>query len=82
MDFAVPDAAARLLLIEAKATRTPRPEDAEAIHRLGRALGGRAVRGLLVHRGTGAERALRPGTEAVSLPMLRVIPSRGGAGSR
>ncbi len=74
VDFVVPETVARLLLIEAKATRTPRPEDGEPIARLGRAVGKRTVRGLVVHRGTGRQAALRPGTEAVSLTALRLHP--------
>jgi len=72
VDFVVPEGAARLLLVEAKATRTPRPADAEPIARLGRSIAGRAVRGIVVHRGSGAHRALRPGTEAIPLVDLRV----------
>ncbi len=72
VDFVVPETAARLLLIEAKATRTPRPEDAEPIARLGRAVGERTVRGLVVHRGAGRETALRPGTAAMPLAELRL----------
>jgi len=72
VDFVVPEAATRLLLIEAKATRTPRPEDAEPIVRLGRAVGRRTVRGLVVHRGAESQPALRPGAEAVPLAELRL----------
>jgi predicted AAA+ superfamily ATPase len=72
VDFVVPETAARLLLIEAKATRTPRPEHADPIARLGRAVGPRTARGLVVHRGAGRERALRPGVEAVPLDALRI----------
>jgi hypothetical protein len=70
VDFVVPLTAARLLLVEAKATRTPRPEDGEPIARLGRALGRRTAEGLVVHRGAGGVPALRPGLEAVSLGEL------------
>jgi hypothetical protein len=76
VDFVIPETAARILLVEAKATRTPRPDDAEPILRLGRAMGGRVFRGLVVHRGTEGQPALRPGAEAVSLSELRVVRPR------
>lgn len=72
VDFVIPETATRLLLVEAKATRTPRPEDAEPISRLGRAVGRHEVRGLVVHRGTESQPALRPGAAAVPLAELRV----------
>lgn len=76
VDFVVPETAARLVLVEAKATRTPRPEDARAIDRLARAMGDRKARGLVVHRGTGGSSALRPGTEAIPLASLRLHAER------
>jgi uncharacterized protein len=76
VDFVVPETAARLLLVEAKATRTPTPSDGEPIVRLGRAVGGRATRGLVVHRGDRGQTALRSGVEAVSLVELFAGSSR------
>lgn len=73
VDFVVPETAARLLLVEAKATRSPRPGDGEPIARLGRAMGRRSVRGLVVHRGAGGLSALRPGIEALSLAELAAL---------
>ena len=72
VDFVVPETAARLTLIEAKATRTPRPSDAEPIRRLGRAVGSRSVRGIVVHRGTDEQPALLLGTTAVPITKLRL----------
>jgi len=73
VDFVVPETAARLLLVEAKATKSPRPGDGEPIARLGRAMGRRSVRGLVVHRGAGGLSALRPGIEALSLAELAAV---------
>lgn len=71
VDFLVPDGGATLL-VEAKATRSPRPADGEPIARLVRAMGARPVRGLVVHRGPAGEPALRPGVEAVALSELQL----------
>jgi predicted AAA+ superfamily ATPase len=73
VDFVVPRTAARLTLIEAKATRTPRPSDAEPIRRLGRSMGSRTIRGLVVHRGADEQPALLPGTAAVPLGSMRLL---------
>ena len=81
VDFVYPETAERLVLVEAKATRTPRPEHALPIARLRSAMGPRrAVRGLVVHRGTETEPALAPGAAAVPLNELRVVAQ--GRGSR
>lgn len=59
----------RLLLIEAKATRTPMPGDARNLARLAAALGpGAAARAVVVHDDTkeyAAPMALCPGVRAV-----------------
>jgi len=73
VDFVVPETAARLLLVEAKATKSPRPGDGEPIARLSRSMGRRSVRGLVVHRGAGGLSALRPGIEALSLAELAAV---------
>lgn len=69
VDFVVDDGARRLLLLEAKATRTPMPDDARALARLIAAMGPRVEsRAAVVHADT-AERAapapLCPGVRAV-----------------
>jgi predicted AAA+ superfamily ATPase len=76
VDFVVPQTATRLLLIEAKATRTPRPGDAAAIGRLVRATGSKTMQGLVVHRGDGDQSALVPGTSAVPIAKLCVVRNR------
>lgn len=82
IDFVVPETADRLLLVEAKATRSPRPADGEPIARLGRAAGRQAVRGVVVHRGAGGLSALRPGIEALSLAELAATVAGRGNGPR
>jgi hypothetical protein len=67
VDFVVPLRGGGLLLAEAKASRTPRPADAEPALRLQRALGRRAVTCAVVHRGSGAQPALRKGATALSI---------------
>ncbi len=53
VDFVVEEGAGRLLLIEAKATRTPRPEDAHSITRLMKSMEPRVVsRAAVVHADT------------------------------
>ena len=70
VDFVVPGKAGALFLVEAKASRTVRPTMADAVVRLSRAIRGRRVRGLVVHRGGMAgtdATALRPGVKALPL---------------
>lgn len=71
VDFVVPVRGRELLLLEAKASRTVRPEMAESLVRLSRAVRGRKPQGVLVFRGSqaGSETtALRPGVRALALP--------------
>jgi predicted AAA+ superfamily ATPase len=69
VDFVVDEGARRLLLIEAKATRTPMPDDARSLVRLMAAMGPRLVsRAALVHADTAEHAApmpLCPGVRAV-----------------
>jgi predicted AAA+ superfamily ATPase len=70
VDFVVPVRGRQLLLLEAKASRTVRPEMAESLVRLSRAVRGRKPEGVLVFRGSqaGSETtALRPGVRALPL---------------
>ena len=70
VDFVVPLRSDRLLLLEAKASRTVRPDMAEGLARLSRAVRGRRPEGVLVYRGAGAgseTTALRPGLRALPL---------------
>jgi hypothetical protein len=70
VDFVVPARGRKLLLLEAKATRTVRPEMAEGLVRLSRAVRGRKPEGVLVFRGSeagSATTALRPGVRALAL---------------
>jgi uncharacterized protein len=70
VDFVVPVRGRKLLLLEAKASRTVKPEMAESLARLSGAVRGRKPEGVLVFRGSeagSATRALRPGVRALSL---------------
>jgi predicted AAA+ superfamily ATPase len=70
VDFVVPVRGRELLLLEAKASRTVRPEMAESLVRLSRAVRGRKPQGVLVFRGSqagSATTALRPGVRALPL---------------
>lgn len=62
VDFIVDTGDRRLLLIEAKATRTPMPDDARSLVRLGRGIARHSVTSFLVHA-PGASRAV---TTAIS----------------
>ena len=76
VDFIVPAKEGKIVLVEAKATRTVRPELARGLATLGSAAGAKRSSPLisfLVHRGSAAgltTNALRPGVRAVSLPQL------------
>jgi predicted AAA+ superfamily ATPase len=70
VDFVVPVRGRKLLLLEAKASRTVRPEMAESLARLSRAVRTRKPQGVLVFRGVEAgspTTALRPGVQALPL---------------
>jgi predicted AAA+ superfamily ATPase len=76
VDFLVDLGDRRLALVEAKASRTPRPEDARAILRLDRAVEGYDVTRFVVHRaakGGAAFDALAPGVRAVSVDRVGEI---------
>ncbi len=73
VDFVIPHGPGELLLVEAKATRTPRPAMAHPMQRLAASISGYQTRSLLVHAGTGsspAGTALSPGSVALTLPEL------------
>ena len=76
VDFVVPVREGKFVLVEAKATRTVRPELARGLATLAAAAESTAAgrsRAFLVHRGPEAglsTRALRPGVRAVTLPDL------------
>jgi hypothetical protein len=77
VDFVVDEGNRRLLLIEAKATRTPMPDDGRSLTRLATAIGSSAVtRSVVVHAGT-ADRAapipLCPGVRAVGWRALHAL---------
>jgi predicted AAA+ superfamily ATPase len=70
VDFVVPARGRKLLLLEAKASRTVRPEMADGLVRLSNAVRGWTPEGVLVFRGPEAgspTSALRPGVRALSL---------------
>lgn len=73
VDFIVPRARARLVLIEAKASKTVTPAMARSVGRLAVAITGYRSSSFVVHGGAerhAAGRALSPGVEAVTLPEL------------
>jgi hypothetical protein len=73
VDFVVDEGNRRLTLIEAKATRTPRPDDARSLARLARAIPGYAVSSFLIHTRPpphAAPAALAPGIRAVGVTRL------------
>ena len=77
VDFVVDEGNRRLLLIEAKATRTPMPDDGRSLTRLATAMGNSAMtRAVVVHAGT-ADRAapmpLCPGVRAVGWRALHAL---------
>jgi predicted AAA+ superfamily ATPase len=76
VDLVVPTGHRKLLLIEAKASRTVRPGDAEPLVRLSRAVARYSVERLVVHRpgpSTAAGEALRPGVRAIGVEALAVL---------
>jgi predicted AAA+ superfamily ATPase len=83
VDFVVPAGPGKLALIEAKASRTVRPADAERLLRLSRAVSGYRVSRSVVHRSPSTpsvSAALAPGVRAATvaeLPVLVGLASRG-----
>ncbi len=76
VDFVVDEGDRRLLLIEAKATRTPMPDDARSLLRLAAAMKRRASQAAVVHAGT-AEHAepmpLCPGVRAAGWRAMHTL---------
>ena len=73
VDFVVPTGEGSVALVEAKATRTVRPELARSLETLRAAAGPEHSASYVVHRGAKAgleSRALRPGVKALPLPEL------------
>jgi predicted AAA+ superfamily ATPase len=72
VDFVVPRGGGRLALVEAKATRTAMPVDADPMMRLARAMPKRDVDAFVVHRRRADDPApsLRPGVRAVGIGEL------------
>jgi predicted AAA+ superfamily ATPase len=73
IDFVAPQGASGLLLIEVKATKTPKPAMAQSLKRLAGAITAYQTRSVLIHAGsdeTAGGSALSPGVSAVSLPSL------------
>ena len=73
VDLVVPMAEQKVALIEVKAARSVRPEDAAPLSRLAQAMAGNDVTGLVVHRPAAADpvsRALFPGVHAIPLSLL------------
>ena len=72
VDFVIPKGADELLLVEAKATRTPTPAMTRALSRLARAIDNYQTQSLLVHSGPEmpAGKTIAPGVSAVSLISL------------
>ena len=77
VDFLVPLAAGRIALIEAKASTTVRPEMADSMQRLARAMTGREVTSYVVHRAPASPgprlAALRPGVRVLTIDELEEV---------
>jgi predicted AAA+ superfamily ATPase len=76
VDFVVPIGHRKLLLVEAKASRTVRPGDAVPLQRLGRSVSRYDVTRLVVHRpgpATPARAALSPGVKAIGVDALAAL---------
>ena len=73
VDFLIPGSGRRLILAEAKATRTVWPEAAESLIRLKKAIAGYTVDAVLVHLGGGTGpifTSVRPGVRAATVADL------------
>lgn len=73
VDFIVPAGNRRLMLLEARGSRTVKPEMAEPLQRLSKAVSNYDVRSFLIHRPFKEEvstSALRPGVKALSVEKL------------
>ncbi len=76
VDFVIDQGNRRLLLLEAKATRTPMPDDARALSRLAANVAGYKASSLLVHARSGAATEvapLGPGVRAVGIRRLHGV---------
>jgi hypothetical protein len=76
VDFVVPQGDRRLLLLEAKASRTILPAMAEPLARLARTVRGREVTGVIIHqspKGDAAATPCRPGVTAAPVELLASI---------
>jgi predicted AAA+ superfamily ATPase len=78
VDFVVPLAESRLALVEAKASRSVRPDAAAPLLRLARAMERYEPVGFVVHRPTAADPASRALVPGVSALALRMLPSAMG----
>ena len=80
VDFLVPLAAGRIALVEAKASTTVKPEMADSMLRLARAMRAREVTSYVVHRApavTGPRtEAVRPGVKALTVDAVNLIFAR------
>lgn len=72
VDFVVPQGHKKLLLLEAKASRTPAPAMAGPLRRLAQAAQRYSTRRVVVHRAAvgGTTRAFAPGVQAMTLEAL------------
>ncbi len=73
VDFVIPQGAGALLLVEAKATKTPKPSMTQSLSRLAKAINRYETRSMLVHSGsskTDAGSVISPGVSAVDLVSL------------
>ena len=69
VDFLVPGSGRRLMLMEAKATRTVRPEAAESLSRLTKSISGYSVDSILIHLEGEVDKnvtSVRPGVRAAT----------------
>ncbi len=73
VDFVIPQGAGKLLLVEAKSTKTLVPSMAQSLNRLTKSIGGYQTRSVIVHCGTSntaVEQVLAPGIVARDVKSL------------
>jgi predicted AAA+ superfamily ATPase len=73
VDFVVDAGNRRLVLLEAKATRTPMPADAQALARLATSIKRQQTTSWLIHRGAPSLTTLAPGSRLATVEQLSEI---------
>lgn len=82
VDFMIDEGNRRVTLIEAKATRTPMPDDGKVLSRLAGSMSERTVQAWVVHEGRSPTSALRPGVRAVGIERIHAVLAGAAATGR